>query len=286
MQFVLYVLELIAVWSIVSLATNLVVGYTGMFAMGNAAYFGIGAYISFILNIYLRFPYLVTIPIAMAGTAMVAVATLLPILRLEGFYFAVATLGVNFVIVDLLHNLMPTIGYTDGLFGIIVPAWLNLPVYRFIFIVFAAGVVFIAIWSLTHSPWGRLIEAIRDDKMAVESLGKNPKKYKCAVWTISGGLCGLAGSLYGVIMSYIDPTQFIFVYSIYLLVYIGFGGLASILGSILGPLILIIFSQLPRFIGLKSSLIGPLEQISYAILLILMMMFRRRGLVGRYEFIE
>ncbi len=257
-----------------------------MFSVGHAAYFGIGAYIAFLLNIYGHFNFILTLPFAMIGTAAVSIVTLLPLLRLEGFYFAVATLGLNFVIVDLLHNLMPTIGYTDGLFGIKLPGWLASPVSRFIFIILVAGIIFAAIRSLTNSPWGRLIEAIRDDKRAVESLGKNPNIHRIAVWTISGGLSGLAGALYGFVLLYIDPFLFTFVYSIYLLVYIGLGGLASVTGSVLGPLILVSFSQLPRFIGLESRFIGPLEQIGYAILLIIMMMFRRRGLVGRYEFIE
>lgn len=286
MEFVLYVLEIVAVWSIMSLATNLVVGYGGMFSICHAAYFGIGAYIAFIFNIYVHLHYLITLPIAMVGTAAIALISLLPLLRLQGFYFAVSTVGLNFVIVDLLKNLMPTIQYTDGLFGITIPAWLMLPISRFILIVLATGIVFVGVSLLINSPWGRLIEAIRDDKMAVESLGKNPKVHRCILWTISGGLAGLAGALYGFTLLYIDPFLFVFAYSSYLLVYIGFGGLASVMGSILGPLILVSFSQLPRFIGLESRLIGPLEQIGYGILLILMMMFRKRGLVGRYEFVE
>ena len=286
MEFIFYVLEMIAIWSIASLAANLVVGYGGMFSVGHAAYLGIGAYIAFMLNIYLKLNYLLTIPLAMVGSAVVALITLLPLLRLEGYYFGVATLGLNFVIVDLLHNLMPSTGYTDGLFGITVPGWFASPVGRLIFTLLVTGAVFAAVLSLTNSPWGRLIEAVRDDKRAVESLGKNPNMHKCVVWTISGGLCGLAGALNGLMLMYIDPSLFTFVYSIYLLVYIGFGGLASVAGSVLGPLILLGFSELPRFIGLKSWVIGPLQQISYAILLIFMMMFRRRGMVGRYEFVE
>lgn len=286
MEFVLYIFQLIAVWSIMSLATNLVIGYCGMFSIGHAAYFGIGAYIAFMFNIYGHLHFLLTLPLAMVGAAAVALITVLPLLRLEGFYFAVATVGLNFVIVDLLNNLIPTTGYTDGLFGIIIPAWLSSSIGRFIFTLLIAAVAFAAILSLTNSPWGRLIKAIRDDKRAVESLGKNPNIHKCVVWTISGGLSGLAGALYGLILLYIDPFLFTFVYSCYLLVYIGFGGLASVIGSFLGPLILVGFSQLPRFIGLESRLIGPLEQMGYAILLILIMIFRPRGLMGKYEFIE
>ncbi len=286
MEFMLYIFQLIAVWSIMSLATNLVIGYCGMFSIGHAAYFGVGAYIAFVLNIYGHLHFLLTLPLAMAGAAAVAFITVLPLLRLEGFYFAVATVGLNFVIVDLLNNLMPTTGYTDGLFGIIIPTWLSSPVGRFAFTLLTTAVVFVAVLSLTNSPWGRLIKAIRDDKRAVESLGKNPNIHKSVVWTISGGLCGLAGALYGLVLSYIDPFLFTFVYSCYLLVYIGFGGLASVIGSFLGPLILVSFSQLPRFIGLESRLIGPLEQMSYAILLILITIFRRRGLIGKYEFVE
>ncbi len=104
------------------------------------------------------------------------------------------------------------------------------------------------------------------------------------VWTLSGAFCGLAGGLYAVTLFYIDPTVFLVAYSFNVAVYVGVGGLASIAGSILGPALLIAFSEGLRFTGLPSDISGPAQQAIFGALLIFLMLFRRKGLFGRYEF--
>jgi branched-chain amino acid transport system permease protein len=120
----------------------------------------------------------------------------------------------------------------------------------------------------------------------LESIGKDPGRYRMAIWTVSGGTAGLAGALYATNLFYIDPTVFVVTFSFFLLVYIGVGGLASVLGSILGPLVLILFNEGLRFSGLPSDFAAPAQQILYGCLLVLLMLFRRQGLVGKYEFHE
>ena len=127
---------------------------------------------------------------------------------------------------------------------------------------------------------------MRDQPDAIESLGKSANRVRIVVWTISGALAGLAGALYCTTLSYIDPTVFNFQFSFNLLTYIGFGGLASIAGSVLGPAILIAFGEALRFSGLPSEITGPVQQSLFALLLIFVMLFRRQGLVGTYDFRE
>ena len=122
MDYLLYIGSLMCVWIIVSVAVNLVIGYTGMMAMGHAAYLGIGAYTAAGLNIFLGVDYFSAMAIAALAGAVVAVLTLLPLLRLNGFYFALATLGLNFVFFDLFHNLAPRVEGTEGLYGLKLPA--------------------------------------------------------------------------------------------------------------------------------------------------------------------
>jgi ABC-type branched-subunit amino acid transport system permease subunit len=131
-----------------------------------------------------------------------------------------------------------------------------------------------------------LLRATRDRPEAVSSVGKNPTACQIVVWGVSGALTGLAGALYAVTLFYIDPTLFTLNASILMMVFVGVGGLASIAGSILGPVLLIAFTESLRFIGLPSQLLGPAQQGLYGALLIGLMIFRRQGLVGTHDFRE
>jgi branched-chain amino acid transport system permease protein len=139
---------------------------------------------------------------------------------------------------------------------------------------------------ITASPLGRALRAIRDRPDALAALGKDPRRYRITVWTFAGALTGLAGGLYAATLFYIDPTLFTLDASILVLVYIGVGGLASTGGSVLGVILLTAFNESLRYIGLPSQYVGPLQEAMYGLLLVGLMIFRRRGLVGTYDFRE
>jgi len=283
MDYVYFTATVICVWIMMSLATNLVLGYAGMMSIGHVAYLAIGAYTTGILNIFFGVPYFVTLPVAVVVTALAAFLTVIPLLRLSAFYFGLATLGLNVVIVDLIHNLAPRVQGSEGLLGMTLPAVMSDSLWRCAIVALITALCAFGCRLLVTSPFGRTLRALRDAPEALASVGKDPRWYRVAVWTISGSLAGLAGGLYAATLSYIDPTVFVVLYSFNLLVYIGFGGLASILGSILGPVILIAFGESLRFTGLPSEVAGPVQQALFALLLILVMLFRRRGLVGTYD---
>jgi ABC-type branched-subunit amino acid transport system permease subunit len=286
MEHLLFLGALMCVWIIVSVAANLVIGYTGMMAMGHAAYLGVGAYTAATLNIFLGVNYFPAMAVATLVGAAVAVLTLLPLLRLSGFYFALATLGLNFVFFDLFHNLAPRVEGSEGLHGLILPAPLASTGARFATTLLIAVVCVLAARHLVGSPLGRVLRATRDRPDAVRAVGKNPTTYQIVVWGVSGALTGLAGALYAATLFYIDPTLFTLNASILVLVFVGVGGLASIAGSVLGPVLLIAFTESLRFLGLPSHLAGPIQQGLYGALLIGLMVFRRQGLMGKYDFRE
>jgi branched-chain amino acid transport system permease protein len=283
MDYLYFTLTVICIWIMMSLATNLVLGYAGMMSIGHVAYLAIGAYTTGILNIFYGVPYFITLPVAVVVTAAAAFLTVIPLLRLSAFYFGLATLGLNVVIVDLIHNLAPRVQGAEGLFGLTLPAVMTGALGRCAIVAAVTALCVLGCRRLVASPFGRTLRALRDAPDALASVGKDPRWFRIAIWTISGALAGLAGGLYAATLSYIDPTVFVVLYSFNLLVYIGFGGLASILGSILGPLLLIAFGESLRFTGLPSQVAGPVEQALFALLLILVMLFRRRGLVGTYD---
>jgi branched-chain amino acid transport system permease protein len=286
MEHFLYLGTLIAVWVIVALAANLVIGYAGMMAMGQAAYLGVGAYVTATLNILLGFNFYLALLVGSIASALAAAVTLLPLLRLGGFYFALATLGVNFVFFDIFHNLAPRVEGSEGLYGLQLPGPFASSGPRFATTLAIAIVCVLLCQRVVASPLGRALRATRDRPDALAALGKDPRRYQMIIWTLAGALTGLAGGLYAATLFYIDPTLFTLDASILILVYIGVGGLASTAGSVLGVILLIAFNESLRFVGLPSQFVGPLQQAMYGLLLIGLMIFRRRGLVGEYDFRE
>jgi branched-chain amino acid transport system permease protein len=284
MEHLLFIGNLICVWIIFSLGANLVIGYTGMMAMGQAAYLGVGAYTAAGLNIFFGIDFFTASLAGAAVATAVAVLTFLPLLRLDGFYFALATLGLNFVFFDLFHNLAPRVEGSEGLYGLEMPNIISRPMGLFIAILSATILCVLICWRLDRSPFGRALRATRDKPDALQSLGKNPRKFQISVWALGGAFSGLAGAIYAATLFYIDPTLFTLNTSIAVLVFIGVGGLASIPGSILGPIFLIAFTEGLRFVGLPSTLTAPIQSALYGLLLVLLMMFRRQGLVGNYDF--
>jgi branched-chain amino acid transport system permease protein len=284
MDYFYFVLTVIAVWIMLTASANLVLGYTGMFTVGHVGYLAIGAYTSAILNIFFGWNFFLTLPMAILVTALVAFLTVLPLLRLAPFHFGLSTMGLNVVIVDVIHNLAPRVPGAEGLFGMKVPDIMSGAGGRLVVALILTGLVLLAMRGVVGAPLGRTLRAVRDQPEALESLGKNPRHYRVLAWTLSGAIAGLAGGLYSTTLFYIDPTVFLVTFSFALLVYVGVGGLASLLGSVLGPLLLIAFTEGLRFTGLPSDVSGPLQQTFYGLLLITIMLFRRQGLVGGYQF--
>jgi branched-chain amino acid transport system permease protein len=286
MENLLYLGTLMAVWTIVALAANLVVGYTGMMAMGQAAYLGVGAYVAATLNILLGVNFYFSLVAATIGSAVIAALTLLPLLRVGNFYFALATLGMNFVFFDLFRNLGPRVEGSEGLYGLRMPGLFGASGPRFVTTLAITCTCLLLCHRITASPFGRALRAARDRPDALAALGKDPRRYRIVVWTFAGALTGLAGGLYAATLFYIDPTLFTLDASILVLVYIGVGGLASTAGSVLGVILLTAFNESLRYIGLPSQYVGPLQEAMYGLLLVGLMVFRRRGLVGDYDFRE
>jgi ABC-type branched-subunit amino acid transport system permease subunit len=286
MEEFLYLGTLTAVWIIVALAANLVVGYTGMMSMGQAAYLGVGAYVAATLNILLGINFYLALLAATIASALTAAATLLPLLRIGGFYFALATLGVNFVFFDIFRNLAPRVEGSEGLYGLQLPSLFASSGARFVTTLTIAVACVLLCQRIVASPFGRALRATRDRPDALTALGKDPRHFQMVVWTFAGALTGLAGGLYAATLFYIDPTLFTLDASILILVYIGVGGLASTAGSVLGVVVLTAFNESLRFMGLPSQFVGPLQQAMYGFLLVGLMIFRRRGLVGDHDFSE
>lgn len=147
-----------------------------------------------------------------------------------------------------------------------------------------AGVSYLLARQIVSSPFGRVLRAIREDEAFVESLGKNPLRFKVVTFAVSASLASAAGCVYAHYLTYIDPTSFTVMDSILVMSMVIIGGAGSPSGPVVGAAVLVVVPEALRFLGLPSAATAHLRQMFYGAMLVAMMIIRPRGLIGRYGF--
>ena len=255
---------------ILAVSLNLITGFTGQFSLGHAGFMSIGAYTCAIIT--LRMPTILGFLLGVFAGAVVAALigflVGLPTLRLRGDYLAIAALGMAEIIRIIFINLKITNG-AAGLQGI--PRFTN---WTWLF-VFMVGTILL-ITNFLKSTHGRACIAIREDEIAADAMGINTTKYKVTAFVIGAFCAGIAGALYASYFYFLKPNIFDFMKSINVLVIVVLGGLGSISGSILATVLLEIISTF-----LQSF--SDLRMVIYAVLLVVIMIFRPQGLMGSKE---
>jgi branched-chain amino acid transport system permease protein len=241
-------------------AWNVITGYTGYFAFGNIAFFGVGAYVTAVLVVKFSMP--VFVAILIGGIIAAIYATLLgfPLLRLTGHYFSIATIGVNLATREIAFNL-PAL--TGGGMGITMPL-MRVSIgtfYRIIyFSMFALMVIcIVAVYYLIRSRIGFALRAIGADEQAARSMGINTTVYKVLAWSFSAFFFGLVGGLYAYWFSFIEPPMvFNPADAIKIVAMTYLGGIGTIPGPIIGAFILEIVSEAVwgQFLELHLAVLG------------------------------
>jgi branched-chain amino acid transport system permease protein len=277
---------LIGIYIILSVSLNLALGYTGLLNLGHIAFFGIGAYTSALLTLN-NVPFPLAFLIAGLFASIFGFLLVGATNKLKGDYMALATLGFTFVVYSLFLNLRSITRGPLGLPGIPDPAFLGFTISTnleyLIFVSIISAVTVYIIYRIVISPFGRLLQATRDDEIGLRVLGKNTFKLKYVAMMVSAFFAGIAGSLFAHYITFIDPTTFYLNELILVLTIVIVGGIASLKGSVIAPVIIITIPELLRFLDLPSSVIGPFRQIAYATLLLVILLYRPRGLFGRID---
>ena len=262
-------LLLIGVNIMLAVSLNLITGITGQFSIGHAGFMSVGAYTSAILTLDYNVPF---VPAIIAGGLLAAVFGVLigmPTLRLNGDYLAIATLGFGEIIRIIMLN-TEFVGGASGLSGI--PAkttWTMLFFFTLISVVL--------INNFIRSTHGRACIAIRENEIAAEAMGINTTRYKIIAFTIGALFAGIAGGLSAHTFYVITPGSFNFLKSFEIIVMVVLGGLGSTAGSIVGAVfVTLLYTYLREF--------PEWRMIIYSIVLILMMIFRPSGLLGKTKF--
>ncbi len=283
MAFINYLIHLailVCIYGMLTVSLNLAVGFTGLINLGHIAFFGIGAYTSALLALN-GYPLWAAILGAALIAALAGIILAFPTTRLKGDYLALATLGFTFIVGSIARNWTSLTRGPLGLPGIPKYAASNQTLLWI-----AAGTLLafsITIYCITKTRFGKTLQAVRDDELAAAMLGKNTFVHKVAAMGISAFFAGIAGSFFAHYISFIDPSIFGLGDLVLLLSMLIVGGLASVPGSFIGTAIILLIPEPLRFIGFPSALIGPMREMLFALILLLILIYRPKGIFGRVD---
>ncbi len=264
----------VGIYILLAVSLNIVTGYLGQLPLGHAGFMAVGAYAGALVWKSVQLPSGLAIVLGLVAGGLVAavfgIAIGIPALRLKGDYLAIITLGFGEIIRVCIINLPSITGGTPGL--------MSIPKYSSFLVVYVAVIIScFLIHTMMKSRHGRAILAIRENEIAAESSGVNTTYYKVLAFAVSAFFAGVAGALYAGFTGILTPNNFNFMASINILVMVVLGGLGSMAGSVIAAAIL---TALP--LALQSF--SKYRMVVYALLLIVMMIFKPSGLFGRYDF--
>jgi branched-chain amino acid transport system permease protein len=260
--------------ALVAIGLCILMGYAGQVSLGQAGFYGIGAYVSSIVSFYAGFPVVISALCGMAVAAVAAVILAVPALRLKGHYLAVATLGFGEIIYVILNEWGPggPSGFGDiphfGFFGYTITTTKG---YFYLIWGVVAAAMFFSI-NLLKSGTGRTLRAIHDSEQACSAMGLNVAAIKIKVFVLSAVYASLAGSLYAHYVTFISPSSFSLFYSLLVLMMVIVGGITNVWGAIVGAVAITVLPELLR----KFE---ELDVLVYGLILTLSLMFFRKGLV-------
>jgi branched-chain amino acid transport system permease protein len=288
MDYFLHIAILVGVFTTLAVSLDLLAGHGGFLSIAHAAFYGLGAYTSALLVTHWNGGFVVGVLAGMLVAAAVSFIVSLPSLRLHDDYFVIATFGFQMILFSIFNNWMDLTCGPLGIPGIPQPVifrWhVESPWEFLILITLFACFAYLVVFLLTSSPFGRVLHAIREDEVFAKAHGKNTLYFKVTAFAVSAALAAMAGSLYAHYITYIDPTSFTAMESILVISMVIIGGAGSMWGPLVGAFVLVTLPEALRFVGLPSAVAANLRQIIYGSLLVIMMMFRPKGLVGNYGF--
>jgi branched-chain amino acid transport system permease protein len=289
-SYLLAILVIMGIYMLLALALDLQYGFTGLINFGLAGFFGVGAYASALLTMKAGWSPLLSFPAAMLLAALLAWPLGRVALRLRDDYLAIVTLGFSEVVRLVLVQEQWLTNGVQGIPGVprLGAGWGGAAFSDMLLLgllALAIVAVVVLLRRVTHSPYGRIIQAIRDDETAVLVLGKDPARFKTQVLMLGAAIAGLAGAFFAHYMTYIVPDQFVPLVTFYIWMAIIMGGVARLSGSVAGAVLLVFFLEGVRFLrgyipGVSDADMGSVQLGVVGLVLILFMRWRPQGLFG------
>ncbi|NQS72074.1 MAG: branched-chain amino acid ABC transporter permease [Desulfobulbaceae bacterium] len=271
------VLNNVGLYLILALSLNVILGYAGMFHMGHAAFYAVGAYTTAIINTHYGVPVLWVLPVSGLAAALFALVVARPIIHLRGDYLLIVTIGmVEIVRIALINNVFGLTGGANGIFGISRPEIfgfrLTQPVHFFYLIWSFAALTVLLFSLLENSRFGRALKYLKEDEVAAEGSGIHTARYKLAAFVLGAGWAGMCGTIFAAQMTIISPESFNFLESVRLFMIVILGGAGNIPGVILGSFLVMGLPELFRDFADARLLI-------FGLALMVMMIVRPQGLL-------
>ena len=281
MEYLLHLLILVGIYIMLAQSLSLSAGFGGMISLAHAGFYGVGAYTAALLAVKCQMPFLVSLPVAMVLSGVLALVVAAIALRTVDDYFVICTLGIQVVVFSLMNNWMDLTRGPLGIPGIPGIRLLGVAVESkpaFLLLVFIlVTLIFFVIKKLTDSSFGRTLRALSEDEIFTKSLGKNVYLTKLTAFTLGAMFAAVPGTLYAHYISYIDPTSFTLDESILILSIVILGGMRNLWGSVFAAAFLVLLPEALRFVGMPSSIAANMRQIIYGGILVLMMFRYSKG---------
>lgn len=275
-NYIIYTLCSWLLFSIAAMGLNLTLGYAGQVSLAQAAFMGIGAYITALMTLNGIHWSLAAI-VSIGASFLVGLALGYPALRVQHHFLAFVTLAFNTLLFLVLRNEEEITGGSFGLVGMPRPSFFgiatdgNLPFYYFSLVCFLLAAC--VLWWILRSPWGRAFKALRENPIRAESLGLKIRRQTLLAFAIGSAFGGLAGAMQAPLVQFIEPGSFALIHSLKLLLMVVVGGSGLFFGPVLGAAVVILLPELLRFTEGYYLII-------YAALVIVLMVYSPNGLIG------
>ena len=301
-SYVIRILNLCGIYIILGVSLNLINGFTGQFSLGHAGFMAIGAYSSALLymspelkevNFFItpliwplsviQIPFVFSLIIAGLVSAGVGFLVGVPCLRLKGDYLAIVTFGFSEIIRVIFNNLQNVTNGPIGLKG--------LPIYTNLWWSFGIAILTVlVVKNLINSSYGRALKSIRENETAAEAMGVSLFFHKSLAFAVGAFFAGLGGALLGSFIMTIDPNTFSFLLTFQLIVIVIVGGLGSITGTVISAIIITVLMEVLRSVEAPMNIFGlhlpgipGMRMLVFAILLMAVVLFFKKGLMGKKE---
>jgi branched-chain amino acid transport system permease protein len=280
MDYVYSILILVGIYVVLASSFNLIIGKAGLVSIAHPIFFALGAYTSGLLAMHFG---LNAILAALAGAVVAGVFSLaisLPSLRVSGDYLLITSIGFQLGLLQVIKNVEFT-GSQGGLSNIPTPipgperGW----VFSLVALAAGAATVLLIRW-IVRGPYGRAINAMRDDELAFMALGRDATRIKIVIFAVGCALAGVAGAIYAFYFQYVSPEQFEILASGTMLTMVVVGGMGSTWGPVVGAVLLLALPQAITFLHLPLAYMAPLQGMIFTLLVILFLFLRPQGLVS------
>ncbi|QQR83267.1 branched-chain amino acid ABC transporter permease [Candidatus Peregrinibacteria bacterium] len=283
MDFILQVLIIIGIHSILTMSLNYVAGFTGLMSINHAAFYGMGAYATAILSTQYDWNFFLTIPVGIVIAGIVAWLVSFPMLKMKEDSFVLVSLGFAIIMFNIMQNWTDLTKGPLGIKGVQAPmlgdfSFFAKPLFLVLVIV-AAALTYWFLNRILKTPYGTILKGARENETVARVNGHNVVSYQRSAFVVGAIFAAIAGAFIASFISFVNPKAFELIISVYLLIMIILGGMASLPGSILGAFIMLTSLEVLRFAGVSAEW----QQILYGFILIVIMFFRPQGILGKYK---